>query len=523
MTTVVRFDFAFPPEQFGRWDPSSSGDILADESDGTWLTATPEPGSDPPRWSAGDSRSYQAFPIVPDDDPATAILAVRTVFRARFDDPEDEGFIWHGNLLSTGMTERVTVEPGSDWQQVATRWRRTQPNGRPWTPSRLRGYLNYLGRTVNTGPMLISQAWLEVEKAATPAPEVTGPVSPVSGTSSPDVRWKVEDGVEQAGYQIEVFAGQRSARPSSGAVASSGARQGSSTRWKVDGSLDPGEVYTAFVRVARPWGFALLWSPWASRVFDVEQVPTSPSPPDDLSVVPVTPDPVDPSVSPGEFSLRVTWPTLFDGAFGVDPFGLAPFGGGSSMVTVESADDPDGPWVRRGTFGSGTSDFRDRFVGFDAERWYRLRAALEVGDELVTSAASHPVPGVLSPPVFTAAITSVDTNRSVEVLLRDLPLTPTLGSRMEVMAAADMEVSTAQGQPPVPGFEGRLFVRPDEYDDLRELLRDGGTLVWRDNYRYRFPFVWSSDLDLVPTIGRADTPHEVDAQMTVVDWPQGVH
>jgi len=523
MTTVTRFEFRFPPEQYGRWDPSASGDILADESNGTWLTATPEPGSDPPRWSAGDSRSYQAFPDVPAVDPDSSILAVRTVFVARFDDPDDDGFIWHGNLLSGGMTERVTVEAGGEWQTVATRWRRTQPNGQPWNPTRLRRYLNYLGRTVNTGPMLIAQAWLEVEQAATPKPDITGPVSPVSGTSSPDVTWKADDEFEQAGYEIEVYPGQRSSRPSSGAVASSGVRKGSSTRWTVDGSLDPGEVYTAFVRVARPWGFALLWSRWARRVFDVEQVPTSPAPPDDLTVVPVTPDPVDPSVSPGEFSLRVSWPTLFDGAFGVDPFGLAPFGGGSSMVTVESADDPEGPWVRRGTFGAGESDFRDRFVGFDAERWYRLRSALEVGPEIVTSAPSHPVPGVLSPPVFTAAITSVDTNRSVEVFLRDLPLAPTLTSRMEVMPAADMELSTAQGQAPVPGYEGRLFVRPDEFDDLLELLTDAGVLVWRDNYRYRFPFVWSSDLDLRPNLGRVDTSHTVDVEMTVVDWPEGVH
>lgn len=561
-TTIVSYGLKYPPDQLGRWEEVGGTDVLNGPTDATYLEAV-APSYKPWYWSAGVSRSYQAWPDVPEGDLDAPLLRVRRRIRARMVDGGDDGYIWLGDSYSGGMCYRLRVD-GNTWQELSTPWETVRPDKQSWTRRRLSNYLQYVGRTSCDGPMRISQMWFDVEIGTTPAPTVVGPDTEVVGTSYPTVRWENEDSFDQAGWQVEVYEGQLEKRPSVDPVDDAGSawegrkhkshryyrhyghhhhywrwdwykrEYASSLRWGLTEALDPGLLYTAFVRVARPWGQQLLWSPWVPRTWTMATVDDSPDDPDPPVVNPdpddpyvppdIVVDPTDPAVTVGTYSLVVTWPNLQDTAFGLGPFGMSPFGGGSQFLEVESGDAEDGPWVRRGQFAASDGEYRDRFVPFGQRRWYRLRAGLDYEEtELIWSAVSAPVSGILEMSEPTATITSVATNQVVRVSLRGLPLRPTFVNRMRTMAAADLDVSTAQGQPAVPRYDGTVWCPSDQYDEVRTIANDAGTLVWRDNYRYVFPFVWSSNISMEPVMGKQNTPYEMPVEMTVVPWPEGIH
>jgi len=573
VTTVNSLQLRYPPEQVGLWEEVGGDGAINNPSDGAYLRAvfggpdSNKVSSSGPSWSAGEADAYHAWPVVPFDPlipdsvaNTERILRVRIRIRARMANPGERGYLWAGNRLNGGMTTRIGPVEGTEWTEYSGPWR-DNINTHSWREDRLRAFLVYLGRTRNTGEMRVSRVWIDVERASTPAPIVTGPPSQVTGTSRPDVTWKTDGTFRQAGWQVQVFPGTRSSLPSSGAVAEGGSvyrgrplhkgmppgravglhrklEAASAVRWTIDRTLDPAATYTVFVRVARQWGNQPLWSRWVSRTFSTamqESAPPPPAPPvveppadpEPVEPQPFDPDNVDleapaPDVTASAFALTVRWPSQLFG-FGQASFGLAPFGGGTSLIDVESSDNEDGPWIDRGRFVGGADRFVDPFVAFGADRWYRLRSGVIIGDHTIMSAPSAPVDGRMGRRDFTATITSVDTNRSVRVHLRGLPLTPTWANRMTVMPAADLGASTAQGQPAVPGYEGRLWIRHEQFAELQEMLTDAGTLVWRDTYRYRFPFVWTGDMRVRPVIGKNDTAHVVDVTMTRVPWPEGVH
>lgn len=564
-TTIVSYSLKYPPDQFGRWEEVGGTDVLNEPTDSSYLLAV-APSYKPWYWSAGVSRSYHAWPDVPDEALDAPLLRVRRRIRARMLEGNDDGYVWLGDSYSGGMCYRLRVE-GNEWQELQTPWEKVRPDKQSWTRRRLSRYLQFLGRTSCDGPILVSQMWFDVEIGTTPAPLVTGPDTEVEGTSYPTIRWQNEDSFDQAGWQVEVYRGQLDKRPSADPVDDAGSswtgrkhkkrhhhhhrgrghhhhdhyrwdwykrEYASSLRWGLTEPLDPGQLYTAFVRVARPWGQQLLWSDWVPRTWTmatVEDSPDEPTPPvvepspDEPYVPPdIVVSPTDPAVQPGTYSLVVTWPELQDTAFGLGPFGLSPFGGGSQFLEVESADDEDGPWVVRGQFPASDGEYRDRYVPFHERRWYRLRAGLDYeSTELIWSRPSEPVSGILEPAGLTATITSVTTGEVVRVELRGKPLEPRFVSRMQVMAAADLGVSTAQGQPAVPRYVGRIWCPPGQYDALRTLANDAGVLVWRDTFRDRFPFVWASDISMEPVNGLQSTPYVLPVEMAVVPWPEGVH
>jgi len=521
----------WPPLKMGWWDTVGGGAVVNSTSDSTYLRATQPPWQEDWHWSTwfGSGGIHQFLAHVPSArSGSAAVLRVRIRARARieqgtyFEPTHMRGrLFWQARLgddvkwSGKSMTTTFDGHPSYGWHDIVTPWMNTDPRGRPWTFRNLRRTRFLMGRTGTYGRMWVSRMWFEVEvpvpRPNVPDMDLTGPVGPIRTTSRPDVTWSQSGEFTQAAWEVEVHEGAVSARRADTLVAASGRNSDTRDRWTIGSTLDPQGVYTVFGRVARDWGGELLWSSWESHQFEMAIDP---------------PDPVTLTVEPQlhELAALVTWPLADVGGFGLDPFGIAPFGGVFARLEIQSADTPQGPWVDRTELNALEGQWLDRFVPFNEPRFYRARTLRELEDSEIASVPSEPAEATLEVDApSTAAITDAWTGEMLLVQLRGKPLTPSLQSRMQIMAAADLDVTVAQGQPPSEHYEGQFQVTPEDFDRMRQMLRNPGVLVWRDAYRYRHPFVWSSDMAMDPLVARSNTPHIVDFRMTVVPWPERLH
>lgn len=122
-----------------------------------------------------------------------------------------------------------------------------------------------------------------VEGSTRPTVSVTGPESPVEDTSRPAITWSYADDQSQPqdAFEVRLFAVETTVVPgfapgqTSGLVATSGVRDGTTAVWVPSGPLDNAVPYVAYVRVRKPNG---LWSTWGDRQFVLDLVlPDAPS------------------------------------------------------------------------------------------------------------------------------------------------------------------------------------------------------------------------------------------------------
>jgi len=532
MTAEMRtMTVAWPPVKMGWWTTVGSGAVVNQEGDSSYLRAWQPPWQEDWHWStwfgSGGIHEFQAN--VTGGSSRDPILRVRIRARARieagtyFEPSHMRGrLFWQSRLGDqvqwSGKSVDTTFdgEPNYAWHDIETPWMTRDPQGRPWTFRSLRRSRFLMGRTHTYGRMWVSRVWFEVE-VPVPAPpdkpdmELTGPVGPIRHTSRPDVTWAQSGDFTQAGWEVEVHQGQRSSRALHTLVTGSGGHSDSRNRWTIDTRLAPQGIYTVFGRVARDWGGQLLWSDWESRSFDMD-------------IAPPAPIPIVAEADNDRLETFVRWSSAEVGGFGLGPFGLTPFGGAAGQVVIESADNVDGPWIERAMVDVREEVWVDRFAPFNIDRWFRSRTIRESEWGDLASVPSDPVSARIEVDApGTAAMTCCTSERAVLVQLRGKPLVPSLQNRMRTMGAADLGTMVAQGQPPLEHYEATFRVDPDEFDVLRRMLANPSVIVWRDAFRYRFPFVWSADVTLDPLVGVAHTPHMVTVRMTAVPWPEGVH